>query len=279
MTPNFQPFAKGPPRPKQILSLGFYRTGSLSLKEALTILGYKDVFHSEDIRELPGFVGFGAPADDNIPSLPTYTGKTWSRDQWDQYFGPCEALTDVTVYSLPLLRAYPEAKVILVHREFDSWAESYLRTLAIPSARGLTPWLSCHIFEPVLGLRVTQTLWNFYMGLFGVCDVGKAMDRRVMRAGYDRHYDIIRHMVPADRLLDIELADLGWEPLCEFLGKEVPDVPFPRSNESRICQNMVAQLHWITIGGGLLKILLGLGASVGVGFATMWIARLGGWTA
>ena len=25
----------------------------------------------------------------------------------------------------------------------------------------------------------------------------------------------------------------GWEPLCAFLGKEVPSVPFPRMNERK----------------------------------------------
>lgn len=36
-------------------------------------------------------------------------------------------------------------------------------------------------------------------------------------------------MVPKDRLLEWS-ADEGWEPLCRFLGKEVPDMPFPHAN-------------------------------------------------
>lgn len=34
-----------------------------------------------------------------------------------------------------------------------------------------------------------------------------------------------------DRLLEYKLGS-GWEPLCKFLGKPVPDVPFPHVNES-----------------------------------------------
>lgn len=34
-----------------------------------------------------------------------------------------------------------------------------------------------------------------------------------------------------DRLLEYELGT-GWEPLCKFLGKPVPSVPFPHVNES-----------------------------------------------
>jgi hypothetical protein len=37
-------------------------------------------------------------------------------------------------------------------------------------------------------------------------------------------------VVPKDRLLDFKLED-GWAPLCAFLGKDTPDVPFPRANE------------------------------------------------
>ncbi|CAK8677577.1 unnamed protein product [Clavelina lepadiformis] len=34
---------------------------------------------------------------------------------------------------------------------------------------------------------------------------------------------------PADKLLVYDVRQ-GWAPLCEFLGKEIPDKPFPREN-------------------------------------------------
>lgn len=40
---------------------------------------------------------------------------------------------------------------------------------------------------------------------------------------------MIRGLVPKGRLLEWS-ADEGWEPLCKFLGKEVPKQPFPRAN-------------------------------------------------
>jgi hypothetical protein len=36
-------------------------------------------------------------------------------------------------------------------------------------------------------------------------------------------------LVPKERLLEWEIGD-GWGPLCEFLGKPVPEVPFPHAN-------------------------------------------------
>ena len=40
---------------------------------------------------------------------------------------------------------------------------------------------------------------------------------------------MVRGKVPADRLLEWKVQD-GWEPLCKFLGKEVPEGKFPHIN-------------------------------------------------
>lgn len=40
---------------------------------------------------------------------------------------------------------------------------------------------------------------------------------------------MIRGLVPPERLLEWDISD-GWEPLCKFLGKPVPDIPFPHAN-------------------------------------------------
>lgn len=40
---------------------------------------------------------------------------------------------------------------------------------------------------------------------------------------------MIRGLVPRERLLEWTVED-GWEPLCEFLGKPVPNEPFPHVN-------------------------------------------------
>lgn len=52
------------------------------------------------------------------------------------------------------------------------------------------------------------------------------------RGTYDDFFARVRKAVPRERLMKYELGT-GWEPLCEFLGKEVPDLPFPRANERK----------------------------------------------
>jgi hypothetical protein len=49
---------------------------------------------------------------------------------------------------------------------------------------------------------------------------------------YQLHNDHVREVVSKDRLLEFKAAD-GWEPLCEFLGKDVPEGRFPHKNDSK----------------------------------------------
>jgi hypothetical protein len=49
------------------------------------------------------------------------------------------------------------------------------------------------------------------------------------------HYEHIKKVVPKENLLEMELGD-GWEPLCNFLGVPIPEVPYPCSNDSEVFQ-------------------------------------------
>jgi len=56
---------------------------------------------------------------------------------------------------------------------------------------------------------------------------------------YIEHYNIIRAVTPPERLLEYELGS-GWEPLCKFLGKPIPDEPFPHINEREALKEWIA---------------------------------------
>jgi hypothetical protein len=55
---------------------------------------------------------------------------------------------------------------------------------------------------------------------------------------YLAHNEMVKRVTPAERLHILRLED-GWEPLCKFLGKDVPEVPFPRVNESAAIKEKV----------------------------------------
>ena len=99
---------------------------------------------------------------------------------------------------------------------------------------------------------------------------GKPYDRTALREGFVTHYQHVRSVVPPSNLLEFRSQD-GWEPLCKFLDKAVPEGPYPRSNEG----SYTADRHWwampirtvIVIGK-----LLGFYCSVIVILAAVWWA-------
>ena len=52
-----------------------------------------------------------------------------------------------------------------------------------------------------------------------------------MRAKYLEHIERVRKLVPPEKLLIWNVKE-GWEPLCKFLGRPVPEVPIPHENKT-----------------------------------------------
>jgi len=59
---------------------------------------------------------------------------------------------------------------------------------------------------------------------------------------YESHIRYLKRVVPEGKLLFFDVKD-GWEPLCETLGKEVPDVPFPRVNDSKTTEELAQKME------------------------------------
>ena len=57
----------------------------------------------------------------------------------------------------------------------------------------------------------------------------------------------VRRTVPADRLL-VHRATDGWAPLCAFLGKPIPDAPYPRVNTPRR-----RHIHLVRVPGRVVR--------------------------
>lgn len=66
---------------------------------------------------------------------------------------------------------------------------------------------------------------------------------------YEAHIAKVKATIPAEQLLVFNVKD-GWAPLCNFLGKPVPEFPFPSVNDSSSLEAtkrviMVAVYAWI----------------------------------
>ncbi|KAH6884539.1 hypothetical protein B0T10DRAFT_493344 [Thelonectria olida] len=265
-----------PKREMKVLALGLVRTGSASICKALTILGYQDVYHGiKAIDSKEDWAIMDRAADASFPVLPTYTGQPFTRGQWDELFGHCEATTDVAaVFAPQLIEAYPEAKVLLVIRDFDKWFASVdkgiLSNLWSPVAE-----FSINYVEPVLGSITGISARKQMLGFFEAHSYEECHANA--RKAYDRHHRVIREMVPPERLLEYRMGE-GWEPLCEFLDKAVPDVEFPWVNEAAELQRTIMKKVFRNIRGAIKVVTPWVGGAIIVGAGSWFLVKQNGYT-
>ena len=255
--------------PMQVLSLGMPRTGTVSMQAALELLGCNPTYHGYtalyQLDHLPAWTAaFEAKYHHN--------GNLFTRQQWDQLLGSYGAVTDspCICFAEDLINAYPNAKVVLVEREVEAWYQSFQGLVTeyyLPIHRTLQ-YLDPQLIGPTA--RMFSYVFKDEKGFF------RARSKKELQQNaktvYKEHYELVRRVCPKERLLEFDLKE-GWGPLCAFLGKEKPGVPFPRLNE----RGTLAERSKEFQKRSLLNVLRNLGfvvASVGVAlFAAGWARR------
>ncbi|KAH6879410.1 hypothetical protein B0T10DRAFT_412963 [Thelonectria olida] len=260
--------ASKPKREMKVLALGLPLSGSASIAEALTILGYKDVHHGiKAIDSVDDWKVINRAADATFPVLPTYTGKPFTRDEWDELYGPYDAGTDMAaLFATQLIQVYPDAKVLLVIRDFDKWYASY--KIVFEELWSFRADLATNYAEPLIGSETGLASRKAILGFFEANNVDEA--RKNARMVYDRHHQQLQDMVPPEKLLVYRMGE-GWEPICHFLDKPVPDVEFPWVNEAAVLKAKVAKKissHITSAAMVLLPWVVGA-VALGVGLWTM----------
>jgi len=95
------------------------------------------------------------------------------------------------------------------------------------------------------------------------------------RKVFDNHYHMVRALVPKENLLEFRVQD-GWEPLCSFLGCDIPGTAFPAGNTTAEVQEKTRQIVRRELVRAM-KILpfLALGLIVAVCYGQLLISHLG----
>ena len=78
---------------------------------------------------------------------------------------------------------------------------------------------------------------------------------------FEEHIAEVKRVVPPDRLLVFSVKE-GWEPLCVFLGVEIPDEPFPHVNDRKTMTRALSLLRLLPVG--LALVVIGLLALLAV---------------
>jgi hypothetical protein len=186
-----------------VIGTGFGRTGTDSMREALTILGFGPCHHMLEInqheaqRQRWRALALGAAPD------------------WQSLFEGYRSCVDwpSAFYWRQLIAAYPVAKVILTYRSSESWWQSFEKTILVGIGKETDPHSLAHTL-------IEKQVFD-----------SRPADRAHAIAAYEANVHDVLATVPRDRLLVHNLGD-GWEPLCHHLGVAVPDAPYPSRNSA-----------------------------------------------
>ena len=185
----------------KIFGIGLSKTGTTSLARALEILGYRT-------RDYMGVTRY-SPGDLSCVD--------------ERELEAHDAFTDTPIPSFyrELDVAYPGSKFILTVRDKEGWLNSCKKQFNQKLAAKQNE-ASIKVFEDLYGTAV-----------FEEAHFSKGYDRFVSGVEEyfkERHEDLL--------ILDVTAGE-GWEKLCPFLDKPIPDLPFPKAN--------VTSIRWMNI--------------------------------
>ncbi len=183
-------------------------------------------------------------------------GKKFIRAEWDQLLADYGAVTDVPALAFwqDLILAYPEAKVVIMERDIEKWYASFddavikiVWSKRVKWIADLDPWF-------VGPLRDVHLRWTKdWMGVSSEEDM-----RMKAKEKYKEQYELLRRNVSKERLLKYQFGS-GWGPLCDFLGKDIPDVEFPRVNETASMHEKISIMLRRGLTNLLTRIVLWVG--------------------
>jgi hypothetical protein len=229
----------------EVIGAGFGRTGTMSLKVALEALGFGPCYHMTEVFAHPEHVELWRAAARGEPLA------------WEQIFDGYRATVDWPgcAFYAELMQRYPDAKVILTVREPNQWYESAYNTIYRITGAASSPvfYLASLVVPAAKRMKharrmIIEVVWQRDLdGRFG--------DREYAIETFERHNEEVKRHVPAENLLVYEVGE-GWGPLCEFLGVEVPDEPFPHLNDSEVFRGRIRRIRRLTVAMAVLGVSL-----------------------
>lgn len=192
----------------QVIGAGVGRTGTMSLRVALQMLGLGPCHHMEVV------------IDDKEKHTPLWVDALAGKPDWDAIYAGHASAVDWPTASFygELAEVYPEAKFVLTHRDPKTWVESFSET----------------IYLGIGGRAEAPPVVREWLDMCADCiaragfPMGLSSDE--LEAAFKAHNAAVKATIPAERLLEFQVKE-GWQPLCDYLGVPVPAEPFPRRND------------------------------------------------
>lgn len=182
----------------KIFGIGLSRTGTKSLTAALKILGYRISHYPCDKK----------------------TFKELSTGIYNlSILEKCDGITDITVVPFfpQVDRIYPASRFILTLREKESWLDSMEKHFAVNPLSNILPDF---LYERKTRRFLRAAVYGIY-----------TFNRERMSYVFDAHLTKVREYFHdrKEKLLEMDItAGEGWEKLCPFVDRDIPEKSFPR---------------------------------------------------
>lgn len=191
----------------EVIGMGVGRTGTYSLKLALEQLGLGPCHHMEEVIKNPSF------------HVPLWCAAIEGKPDWQAAYDGYRCAVDwpTAAFWRELSEVYPGARFILTTRDAEKWCDSFSKTIfRLLQARNEAP-PEMRIFLEMGHGVTSKTGFKAESG------------REDLIQAFRDHCEAVKSAIPAEKLLVYEVRE-EWGPLCEFLGRPVPDAPFPNTN-------------------------------------------------
>nr|XP_039273486.1 uncharacterized protein LOC120347534 [Styela clava] len=206
----------------KVLVVGFSKTGTKTMNSALRILGYS-IYDYED--------NFYYLRNDWIKILT----KGGTKEDFYRMYKNVDASMDipVVIFWEEILEAFPDCKLIFMRRkDEEDWIKSWEKQAKSVADNYLMKLLSC--FSPT-AYSIMQYSHHVGRIAFGArphrwYEAYQGISPTVAKKRYRDHNTSVLTRAPKDQVIEFTLSE-GWDPLCKFLGKPIPEVEFPHRNK------------------------------------------------
>ena len=249
----------------QVFGAGLPKTGTASLAAALDGLGYKTFHFPQHMTHHFDFWRF-------------LNDGTLKRPDWRQLYANVTAIADhpAVTHMVDIMRAYPDAKVVLTVRDVDELMVSMRRHAAMldrvrllrlfsfaPRVLRMSTWLprvglgryaNVSKSSPLFPMQFIEGFPEFialHDTLLARLYGSAAFDEPMYRKTYEEHVAAVKRTIPAQQLLVFDVKRDGWEKLCAFLGKKVPSVPWVHANKAGVIEALIfsglSSVVWLSV--------------------------------
>ena len=211
--------------PLEIIEIGFLRSGTASLGNAIEILGKGPVWHTINNKfslTLHGLQYWVKKHKMDRKLLNNDKDSFQKFNEW-LYLISCPTIMDVPIalHWEKVFKWYPNCKVILVVRDYDEWHKSIMINI---DGIFFSNWFQ--FFAKFL--HAPQWCDFYAKSYFNQFDIYNKINCKIK---YDQYITRVKQIVPANQLLIYNIKD-EWRPLCKFLDCPIPkNTEFPHTNK------------------------------------------------